>query len=393
MKEKFLNLGNQPITNKYLTKAEFSAEYFFNLSVGFDADTKLVSLMDFVNPEKMFDDMYAHRASASLTMTNAFRQIADYIETKFNPKKILEIGSNDGVFIRNFPKEKILAVEPCANLAALTNSLGYVTYSQFYTSDLADQIREEHGQVDVIYAANTICHIPDLQSALKAIFSLLSPNGIFIFEDPSVYSVVQANSYDQFYDEHAHLFSILALEGLLKEAGLKIFNVETLTTHGGSNRIYAKKIDNSGIDICKSVGRNIENELRIGLDQLSTYHNFAERVRQSKTELITLLTELKAQGKTIVSYGATYKSTTIYNFCNINSDLISYIVDITPGKQGKYSPGAHIPIVSPEKGFNSSVDYTFLGAWNFIDEILQKEKLYLDRGGKFITHVPNVRVV
>ena len=393
MKEKFLDLGDQPITNKYLLEADFPNEYFFNLSVGFDTDSNLVSLMNFVEAETMFDETYAHRASASITMTNSFSEIARKIEHDFHPKTILEIGSNDGVFVRNFPRDKILAVEPCSNLASYTNELGYQTYNCFFTDDTAQQIKEGHGRVDVIYAANTMCHIPDLANVFKSAASLLNESGIIIFEDPSIYDVLRANSYDQFYDEHAHVFSVLALTGMLEECGLKIFDIENLSTHGGSNRIYAKKVGNTAIKACRRVEENIQKELNFGLDKLSTYYTFAERIAESKLNLVRLLEKYVVGGKKIISYGATYKSTTIFNYCDISTDLISYIVDTTPGKQGKYSPGVHLPIVSPKEGFDASVDYAFLGAWNFSQEIMEKEKNYLDRGGKFITHVPRVRVI
>lgn len=393
MKNKFLDLGNQPITNRFLLKTDFDDEYFFNLSVGFDTESKLVSLVSFVEANTMFDETYAHRASMSTTMTNSFQQIAKKIENDFHPQKILEIGSNDGVFIKHFPKERVLAVEPCSNLASYTNSLGYQTYDCFLTSDVAEAIKEEHGPIDVIYAANTMSHIPDLYNVFESIALLLGENGIFIFEDPSIYEVLQMNSYDQFYDEHAHIFSVLALTGMLDDCGLRIFEIENLKTHGGSNRIYAKKTTNKGIQISQSVGNNLEKEQSAGLNNLSTYLQFSERVFESKSQLVSLLGKYKNIGKKIISYGATYKSSTIFNYCGINTDFIDYIVDNTPGKQGKYSPGVHLPIVSPEEGFDSSVDYAFLGAWNFREEIMTKEKQFLDRGGNFITHVPYVRVI
>ncbi len=247
--------------------------------------------------------------------------------------------------------------------------------------------------MDVIYSANTISHIENIVEVFKAVDYSLSDEGVFVFEDPSLYSVLKNTSYDQFYDEHAHVFSVIGLINLLNDCGLEIFNVDNLTTHGGSNRIYVKKKHNKSLSIENSLDQNVEKELDYGMNHISVYEEFANRVNGSKIQLIELLNQFKNDGKKIISYGATYKSATIFNYCRIGVDLIDYIVDTTVNKQGKFSPGMHIPIISPEEGFDDSVDYAFLGAWNFAKEIIKKEQLYVDRGGKFITHVPSVRLV
>ena len=219
---------------------------------------------------------------------------------------------------------------------------------------------------------------------------LLKDDGIFIFEDPSLAEMINNNSYDQIYDEHPHIFSVIALDNLLQRNGLQIVKVENLSVHGGSNRIYAKKI---GAKVDKSVEDNKSYERILGLDKYETYKTFAKKVKQSKKDLVKILKQCKAEGKKVVSYGATSKSTTIFNYCNIGPDLISYITDTTPEKQGKLSPGVHIPILSPKQGFNETVDFAYLGAWNFITEIKDKEQEFITRGGKFITHVPSVKFV
>lgn len=393
MIKKFLDLGRQPITNAYLTENDLSDEFLFHLSVGFDEETKLVSLMEFVKPQMMFNDTYAHRASMSATMRESFTEIALSIKQQFKPAKVLEIGSNDGVFIKNFNKDEIVALEPCGNLAEMTKQMGYETYPYFWNTEIAKKIIKNHGKMDIVYSANTLCHIQDLKGVFEAIYIVLNDSGVLIFEDPSLYDLLRNTSYDQFYDEHAHLFSVIALKDILSKSNFEIFKVENLATHGGSNRIYAKKTSNHSIKIDKSVEQNIQKELDFEMDKMTAYDNFAQRVKTSKDDLISLLTGLKRQGKKIISYGATYKSTTIFNYCRIGTDLIDYITDTTPNKQGKLSPGSHIPIISPEEGFNDSVDYAFLGAWNFYKEIMNKETEFINRGGKFITHVPHVKIL
>jgi len=386
MKKQFLNLGKQPIANGFLYKDQIKDEYFYNLGVAFDEETKLVTQTEYVDPPLMFNDGYVYRGSMSQTMREHFKSLC---ETFSSNTKILEIGSNDGVFIKNLNPKFTVSVEPCSNFAKETQDMGYTTYPEFWTQELSNKILKNHGKQDIIFAANCICHIPDLDQTFNAIKSLLSDDGTFIFEDPSLAEVINNNSYDQIYDEHPHVFSVIALDNLLKRNGLQIVKVENLQVHGGSNRIFAKKI---GSKVDKSVELSKSYERILGLDQFKTFKRFAQRVEQSKEDLIRLLTQCKKENKKVISYGATSKSTTVFNYCNIDSELISYITDTTPEKQGKLSPGMHIPVISPEQGFDDTVDFAYLGAWNFIKEISKKEHKYLDRGGKFITHVPIVKI-
>ncbi len=395
MKKKFLDLGKQPITNSYLKdikKRTINNEFFYNLKVGFDTKNYLVSLMKFVNPKKQYTNKYAHRASQSKTMNKAFAAIAKKLNKKFKPSKVLEIGSNDGVFIKNFVKNKVIAVEPCANLAKLTQKNKFKTYNSFWTKKLAKKIIKNNKKIDLIYSANTISHIPNLKEVFSAVSLALSKNGVLIFEDPYIGAVIKINSYDQFYDEHVHLFSLIAVSKFLLNTNLRVFDVETTSTHGGSIRFYVCR-KNSHFKETKNLKKLKYKELNQGLHKFSTYIKFAKRVKQSKKDLLKILVNLKNKNKKIISYGAAYKSATVFNYCNIGNELIDYVVDSTPNKQGKYTPGKHIPIISPEKGINDTVDYAFLGAWNFKEEIKKKEKSFLKKGGKFIIHVPRVKII
>ena len=391
-KIKFLNLGKHPITNSFLSKKSPKNEFFYNLKLIYNQKTKLISLDNFVPPRKMFNNKYAHRASASVTMRNAYEDLAKKIKKKFKPKSILEIGSNDGVFIKHFSKIKNIGVEPCKNLANITTRMKIKTYDKFWTMNLSKKISSKHGKFDVIYSANTISHIHNLEETFKAIENLLTSHGIFILEDPSLLESLQKVSYDQFYDEHAYVFSITALRNLNTKTGLKIFNIEELKTHGGSNRVYFKKIDNKKIKVSKIVNKHLSKEKKFGINSLETYKIFAKKVKKSKKNLIKIFQKLKRKKNKIIGYGATYKSSTVLNFCKINKNYISYFVDTTPTKAGKFTPGTHIPI-KKYNGIPDDVDYAFLGAWNFKSEIFRKEKKFRKRGGKFITHVPYPRVI
>ena len=392
-KQTFLDLGWQPIANGFLDKEDSGDEFFFNLEVAPDDETKLVTQKDYVAPEKMFNESYAYRGSMSRTMLDHFQRTSFLLASKFSVNaKVLEIGSNDGVFIKNWPKDRAFAVEPCANFAEETNALGYKTYSRFWNKDLAKDILAESGDMDLIFAANCMCHIPNLQEAFCSVATLLNPEGLFVFEDPSLAKMINFSSYDQIYDEHAHIFSVIALKNELEKVGMRIIQVDDLSVHGGSNRIWAAH-ESSSWEVTDSVGQALAFEKLLGLDNIAVFDKFSARVAQSKFDLLDLLWSCKKNGKKVISYGATSKSTTVFNYCGIDSELIDYITDTTPEKQGKLSPGVHIPIVAPRAQIESDIDFAFLGAWNFAEEISLKERKFIERGGKFITHVPIVRFV
>ena len=394
MKKKFLNLGKQPIANSFLgsiSKNIKKKEFFYNLSVSFDTKSYLVSVTNPVNPKIQYTDKYAHRASESRTMREAFKMTAKKLKKKYSPKLVIEIGSNDGVFIKNFNKNCVIAVEPCKNLANLTKN-NFKTYPDFWNKKLAKKILNKNKKADLIFSANTISHIPNIRETFEAIEYSLSKNGILVIEDPSLKAVIETNSYDQFYDEHVYVFSALAISSIAKRFNLKLFDIEEVENHGGSLRYYISKSD-SKYSSTRRLNKLIISEKKFGLSNFKTFLNFSKRVKRSKINLINLLKKLKGRNKKLISYGATYKSTTVFNYCNINSKYFDYVTDTTINKQGKYTPGKHIPIISPEKGFNDSVDYAFLGAWNFKKEILKKESAFLKKGGRFITHVPNVKIL
>ena len=396
MKKEFLDLGRQPIANKFLKEDEYEGEFFYDLKVIFDEDTKLVSLKDFVKPELMFNEDYAYSTSMSYPMVKHFELTANMLKEEFNPKTVLEIGSNDGPFIKNFDTEISICVEPCENFAKKTTDMGYRSYISFWDTDVSHGIKEIHGEMDLVYAANCICHIQNLDECFAAVKNILSEDGVFVFEDPSLLRMLERGSYDQIYDEHAHIFSIMALDNILMNNGLKIFRVDNLSVHGGSNRVYVSHLPDHTFlrfrPVEISVRENLQREYDFGIDNFQTYEIFSERVNKSKKDLVELLTKLKDEGKRVVSIGATSKSTTVFNYCGINKSLIECITDTTPDKQGMLSPGSYIPIVDRGLVNLNNYDYAFLGAWNFKDVIANKEREFVENGGKFITHVPEVMV-
>ena len=397
MKKEFLDLGRQPVANAFLKKEDFDDEFLFDLKVVFNTESKLVSIKKFVDPERIFNEDYPYTTSNSFPMVKHFKETAEMLMKEFNPLTVMEIGSNDGVFLKNWANDYTIGVEPCGNFTKVTKDMGYQTYNDFWTTNLSEKIKSDgHVDFDLIYAANCICHIHDLDDTFKAVKNLLSKDGVFVFEDPSLLRILERNSYDQIYDEHPHIFSITALDNILMENGLKIFRVENLSVHGGSNRVYVSHLPFHTFFRVRpveiSVRENLQREDDFGLNEFKTYQDFAKRVEESRNDLVELLVKLKNDGKRIMSIGATAKSTTVFNYCGIDTDLIELITDTTPDKQGLYSPGSHIPVVDRESVNLNDYDYVFLGAWNFKDVIANKEREFVENGGKFITHVPEIMV-
>jgi len=396
MIKKFLDLGLQPLANKYLTKKDLvkkRVEYYYHLEIGFNTITKLVSILNTVPSEKMFDKEYPYRTSMSQTMLNSFKQLSKDITKTFNPNIIMEVGSNDGSFVKNFPKKKIICVEPCSNVARITQKMGYKTFCNFWNMKLAKKIKLKVKSVDLIYSANTLSHIKDLNSVFNSIVHVLSKDGVLIIEDPSLLECLKKISYDQFYNEHIYIFSLLSLKYLLKKYNLEVFNIEKLSTHGGSLRYYIKKTSNHKFKINKSVKKQIDKELSFGLNKYSTYIKFRGNVEKSRIKLIEIFSKLKNKNKKIIGYGATAKVNTILNFCKIKSETLDYFLDTTPSKIGKFMPGTHLYIQGYNKALTNQADYVFLGAWNFKKEIFKKERKYIKKGGKFITHVPIPKII
>jgi SAM-dependent methyltransferase len=391
--KKFLNLGIQPLANSYLKKKNLNKkEAKFNLSAGFDEKTYLVSILKTVSKEKMFNKEYPYKSSESRTMRSAFKKFAIKIKKNYKPKFILEIGSNDGAFLFNFNKRNAIGVEPCSNLAKKTQEKKYKTFSEYWDTKLSKKILK-FGKADVVYSANTLSHIKNLDNVFKALNIILADDGVLIIEDPSLLKCLMNNSYDQFYCEHIYVFSTIAIDRILSKYDLEIFKVENVSTHGGSNRYYIKKKNSKKFKIDRSVNKEIQKEINYGLKKFLTYRKFARRVENSKKKLFDIFKKIKKENKNIIGYGATAKSCTVLNYCKINNKFIDFFYDTTSYKINKYLPGTKILIKKYKKLDINKIDYVYLGAWNFRKEIFEKEKQFINKGGKFITHVPFPRII
>jgi len=392
MKKFFLNLGKQPLANKYLKKF-VSKQKKYQLKVYFNTKNKLVSISKRIPSKIMFNSKYPYRSSMSYTMRSSFKNLSQEIKKRFNPRILLEIGSNDGALISNFNKNKAIGVEPCKNLAKITQKKNYVVYDKYWNFNLSNKIKKKFKSIDLIYSANTLTHISNLKNVFKSINHLLSKKGILIIEDPSLLECLKKNSYDQFYNEHIYLFSAISVKNLLNNFDLEIFDLKNLPTHGGSLRFYIKRKANKDLKISNRLNKQIQNEIKFGLDKFTTYKQFSINVIKSKIKLLKILNQIVKTKKTIIGYGATAKAVTVLNYCDINNDLIPFFTDTTPDKINNYMPGKKIKIIKYKKNILRKFDYAFLGAWNFKKEIISKEKEFIKKGGKFITHVPKPRII
>ena len=386
-------MGLQPLANNYLKKNQLNnKEKKYRLKIGLDLKTKLVSINKPIASEIMFNSNYPYRSSMSKTMIKSFKDLSKFIKKKFKPKKILEIGSNDGSFIKNFSKKKTIGIEPCSNVEKITKNKGFNTYPSYWNTTTAEKILRKDGKVDLIYSANTISHIENLDEVFKSIDIILNKNGIIVIEDPSLMECLKKNTYDQFYNEHIYVFSLVGIESILRKYNFEIFDIHNLKIHGGSNRYFIKRKINK-IPININVKINRKKEISYGIKKISTYTKFANRVKSSKKRLRKIFSQLKDKKKDIIGYGVTAKSTTILNYCNIDKKFISYFVDTTKDKQNKYTPGTKIPIYKYPGFIEKNIDYIFLGAWNFKEEIFKKEKKFIKKGGKFIIHTPIPKII
>ncbi len=392
-----VDFGRQPLGNGFLLPEQFSSEYFFPMKVGFSELSMMFQLIEQPAPERMFHEHYAFYSSTSRFMEQHFGEFAGQVMrsgylAKDNPF-VVELGCNDGIMLKNFAKANIrhLGIEPSRNVAEVANANGVRTLSEFFAEGVAEKIVREEGQADAFLAANVMCHIPDIKSVANGIRALLKPTGVLMFEDPYLGDVIEKTSYDQIYDEHVFLFSAHSIQYLFSLCGMELIDVQPQKTHGGSMRYVLSHA--GAYPVNAAVTRLLRKEQVLGLDRLSTFERFCKNVEQSRTNLISLLRDIKSQGKRIAGYGATSKSTTILNYCGIGPDLVEYISDTTPIKQGKFTPGMHIQ-VKPYEAFKSyPPDYAVLFAWNHAEEIMAKEKNFMEAGGQWIVHVPKVQVL
>ena len=379
----FMSFGKMPIANAFLEKQDFSKEYFYNMEVGFSEDISLLQLNDHPKPEVMFNENYPFFTSSSKHMIEHFKSYANFVRKYLNTNsKLIEIGSNDGTFLKNFSNNSnnIIGFEPSKNVAELAQKNKVPTINNFFNTKTIANINEYLGNTDLICASNVICHIPDLNDLIKSVDMLLSLDGTFVFEEPYLGSMFDQVSYDQIYDEHIYVFSVSSVSKIFERFNLYLVDAFPQKTHGGSMRYVVKRKNDKSSQIKKI----IEEEKKKKLDQIESCLMFKNNCEISKKKIVDKINILKNQGKSICGYAATSKSTTILNYCQIGCDQIDYICDTTSEKIGKFSPGMHIPIKDMDYFRKNQTDCIYLFAWNHKLEILNKEKNFK---GYWFSHV------
>ncbi|MBP7506369.1 MAG: class I SAM-dependent methyltransferase [Prolixibacteraceae bacterium] len=391
-----ISFGEMPIANGFLTKDQFDKEYFFELGAGFCTKCRMFQIIEQPDREMMFNDRYAFFSGTSKAMTQHFYEFFVEVKNSFltsGNSFVVEIGSNDGIMLRNFAKSGVrhVGIEPSGNVADVARSNGINTISEFFDKELAQRVLNEHGMADAILGANVMCHIPYLHSIIEGMKLLLKPRGVIIFEDPYIGDVIENTTYDQIYDEHVFLFSVSSIQCLFDMYGMEVFDVEHQETHGGSMRYMIARRGTKSVS--RRVREQLEREKILGLDSLETYEKFRNNCEMSRKKLRALVEDIKKEGRRIIGYAATSKSTTIINYCGFTTEHIEYICDTTPIKQGKFSPGAHIPVLPYEKFTENYPDYALLFAYNHEKEIMAKEKKFMESGGKWIVYVPEIKTL
>ena len=387
--EPFMSFGKMPIANGFIEKDKFKKEFFFEMEVGFSDQISLFQLNDHPKPEMMFNEKYPFFTGSSEYMKEHFRVFSEYLKKNHlsSNSKVIEIGSNDGTLLKNFidQKDNILGFEPSSNVADQAKLSGVPTTNEFFNFENASKYKEFIRNTDVIFASNCICHIPDLNNLIKGVDLLLSKNGTFIFEEPYLGSMFDKVSYDQIYDEHIFIFSINSVKKIFELYNFELIDVFPQPTHGGSMRyVLARKNKHK---VSQNVTNGLSTEKGKNMDNLESCLKFKKDCEMSKEKTRNTLNKIKNEGKKICGYAATSKSTTILNYCNINKNIISFICDTTKEKIGKFSPGTHIPIVPISHFHNNPPDIAYLFAWNHREEIFKKEKDFIKKGGKWISHV------
>lgn len=393
--EEFISFGQQPMANAFLEPEDFDSEFFYRLAVGVCRACTLVQLIDEVPNDRMFHKEYPYRTSTSSVMRAHFEQAAQWlIETKLtdNGSFVVEIGSNDGAMLNTVRQAGIrhLGIEPCGDLADIGASKGIQVLNAYFDELTACQVAETQGRADVIFSANTISHISHLGSVFRGVASLLKPDGLFIFEDPYFVDILQKTSFDQIYDEHPYIFTLSSIRDAVAPYGLALVDAQWIPQHGGEIRYIVAR--EGAYPSTAALSALLEAEQAAKVTERATLERFAASVGERRTALVDLLQDLAAQGKRVAGYGATAKSATLLNYCRIGPELVSFVSDNTVTKQGKYTPGSHIPVRSPEEFRDPYPDYAVCFAWNHQKEVMANERKFRESGGKWLLYVPQVLV-
>ncbi len=397
LRHTFVDLGMSPLCESFLSADQLNQmEPFYPLHTYVCERCFLVQLEEYVSPEEIFTE-YAYFSSYASSWLQHAKNYTELMIRKFGLNQqshVVEVASNDGYLLQYFVEKKIpvLGIEPALNVAKVASEKGIPTLTEFFGSECAQQLVKEGREADLIIGNNVLAQVPDLNDFVEGLKILLNPSGVITIEFPHLSRLIEQNQFDTIYHEHFSYFSFYSAERIFAAHGLRLFDVDELSTHGGSIRIYACHDSDGAKIVSETVKEMKERELRDGIAKLEYYENFAEQVKETKRKLLSFLIDIKRDGKVIAGYGAPGKGNTLLNYCGIRTDFIDYIVDRNPYKHGRYTPGTHIPIYAPDKILETRPDYVMILPWNLKDEIMEQLSYIREWGGHFIVPIPEVSV-
>ncbi len=394
----FVDLGMSPPCQTHIEPHQLNQmERFYPLHVWVCGECFLVQLEEFIAPDEIFSD-YAYFSSYSDSWVEHARRYCEDMTRRFSlgsTSRVVEIASNDGYLLRHFVRAGIpcLGVEPAANVARVAVEKGIPTVVRFFGRQTARAIADEHGQPDLLLGNNVLAHVPDLNDFVGGMKLLLKPGGVITMEFPHLQRLMEGNQFDTIYHEHFSYLSLSTVQRVFRRHGLELFDVEEIPTHGGSLRIFAGHKADGAHSLSTRVTALIDREQAMGFDRLETYTRFAPQVMETKRALLHFLIGAKRAGKKIVGYGAPGKGNTLLNYCGIRQDFLDFTVDRSPHKQGRYTPGTHIPILDTSAIQEARPDYILILPWNLREEIAAQHAYVSDWGGRFVVPIPGVEVL
>ena len=398
LKHTFLDLGFAPPSNAYLSKEDLNhPEVYFPLKIKVCNQCWLVQTEDCVQAEKLFSSQYAYFSSTSPSWLTHAKKYAEKMITELclnNQSFVIEIASNDGYLLRNFVATGIpcLGIEPTDSTATAAEQLGIPVMREFFGKTLGKQLAKKSRQADLIVGKNVYAHVPDINDFTRGLKAMLKPSGTITLEFPHLMCLIEQAQFDTAYHEHFSYLSLQAVSQIFSTAGLRIFNVEELSTHGGSLRVYGCHQDDPR-STQAVVSSMLQKEIQYGLQDLNTYLNFQSRADKIKDDLLSFLIEQKRAGKKVVAYGAAAKGNTLLNYAGVKPDLIGFVCDAAQAKQGKFMPGSHIPILHPNEMFKRQFDYVLILPWNIASEVIKINLSLKTKGVRFVTAVPELLIL
>jgi hypothetical protein len=397
LRETFIDLGLSPLCETYIDPSRLNApESFYPLHTFVCGNCFLVQLPEHVGAGEIFEE-YAYFSSYSDSWLAHARSYVEAISNRLSlgpHSSVIEVASNDGYLLQYFKAKGIpvLGIEPATNVAAVAIKNGIPTITSFFGRRLARELASGGRQADLLLGNNVLAHVPDINDFVAGMKMLLQPQGVITMEFPHLVRLIEENQFDTIYHEHFSYFSFTSVTRMFAAHGLKLFDVEELSTHGGSLRVYACHAEDDTKAISPDVMRLTAWEADWGINSLDAYQAFKKKVEATKRNILHFLIETREAGKSIAGYGAPGKGNTLLNYCGIRTDFLQYTVDRNPYKQGKYTPGTRIPIFSPEHIRETKPDFLFILPWNLKDEIIAQNAYIREWGGRFVVPIPDVQI-